>query len=248
MSFDLSILERGCEEWNVPLSSFQKEQFIQYYELLIKWNEVMNLTAITKWEEVLLKHFVDSLSITKVMNMNKVDSLIDVGTGAGFPGIPVKIMFPHIKVTLLDSLNKRLEFLRKVCEDLKLGNVDIIHGRAEDIARKKEYREKFALSVSRAVSRLATLSEYCLPFVEKGGCFISYKSGNLHEEIKDGEAATAALGGEIEQAAKFLLPDTNMERTLVLIRKIAYTPEKYPRKAGIPAKEPILCKPKEKIK
>ena len=218
----------------------QKKQFDRVLsDCLIEWNKVMNLTGIVDYDEVNLKHFTDSLTIVKVIDMKKIRCLIDVGTGAGFPGIPIKIAYPHIKVVLLDSLNKRIKFLNTVIDELGLTDIYAVHGRAEDMAKKGEYREVFDLCVSRAVSNLSTLSEYCIPFVRKKGSFVSYKSVSADEEIKQSENALNILGGKIENVDKFVLPDTDMGRTLVKISKIRNTPGKYPRKAGIPAKEPL---------
>lgn len=240
MNYDLTVLEESCKEYGIQLKEEQKQQFIQYYELLIEWNKVMNLTGITDFSEVLLKHFADSISIAKGLDMKKISTCIDVGTGAGFPGIPLKIVFPHLQITLLDSLNKRLNFLNEVIEKLGLIGIRTVHGRAEDTAKKPEYREKYDLSVSRAVSRLAVLSEYCIPYVKQGGYFVSYKSGKALEEIEEAKKSISVLGGEIEKEVDFKLYQTNMERTLVLIKKVMSTPKKYPRKAGTPTKEPIL--------
>ena len=191
--------DQELETLGIQLTDVQKEQFDRYYELLIEWNRVMNLTGITEYDEVNLKHFTDSLTIVRIKNMKNVSTLIDVGTGAGFPGIPIKIAFPHIKVTLLDSLNKRIKFLNQVVEELDLKDVVTLHGRAEDYAKKEEYREQFDLCASRAVANLSTLSEYCLPFVKKGGCFISYKSADSDEEIEQSKKALDILGGKIEK-------------------------------------------------
>lgn len=239
---DLSVLEKGCRELGIELSEKQKNQFVQYYELLVEWNKVMNLTGITQWEEVQMKHFVDSLSIMKGMDMSQIHTLIDVGTGAGFPGVPLKIAFPHIQVTLLDSLNKRLKFLQEVIDQLGLEGIETVHGRAEDVAKKSEYRDTFDLSVSRAVSRLCSLSEYCLPYVRQGGYFVSYKAGKAAEEVPESKKAIFILGGELEKVVEFSLEDEaeNMDRSLVVIKKVKATPKKYPRKAGLPTKEPIL--------
>lgn len=231
--------EQELEQIGIVLTKIQKEQFIQYYKMLIEWNQVMNLTGITDYEEVNLKHFVDSLTIVRVKNMNQVSSLIDIGTGAGFPGIPLKIIFPHIDMILLDSLGKRVKFLNSVVDSLKLRQINAFHGRAEDYARKSEYREKFDICVSRAVANLSTLSEYCIPFVKKGGKFISYKSGTSDEEIRGSEKAIEILGGKIEKIDKFYLPNTDIGRALVVIQKEKNTPGKYPRKSGIPAREPL---------
>ena len=199
----------------------------------------MNLTGITDFEEVVCKHFVDSLSIVKVKNMNDVDNLIDVGTGAGFPGLPLKIVFPHLKVTLLDSLNKRLNFLNQVIEKLGLENITTVHYRAEDGARKAELREQFDCVVSRAVANMSTLCEYCLPYAKVGGCFVAYKSGNAEEEIDKAKKAVHLLGGVKENAIYFDLPDSDIGRSLVIVKKKEPTSKKYPRKAGLPSKEPL---------
>ena len=231
--------DQELETLGIQLTDVQKEQFDRYYELLIEWNRVMNLTGITEYDEVNLNHFTDSLTIVRIKEMKNVSTLIDVGTGAGFPGIPIKIAFPHIKVTLLDSLNKRIKFLNQVVEELDLKDVVTLHGRAEDYAKKEEYRERFDLCVSRAVANLSTLSEYCLPFVKKGGCFISYKSADSDGEIEQSKKALDILGGKIEKADKFMLPGSDMGRALVMVEKVKSTPRKYPRKAGVPSKEPL---------
>ncbi len=233
------IFETKLKELGIILNEKQKKQFDQFYELLVEWNKVMNLTGITEYEEVNEKHFVDSLSIVKAVDMNKVDSIIDVGTGAGFPGIPLKISFPHLKVVLLDSLNKRINFLNTVIDTLELKDISTIHGRAEDFAKKPEYREQFDLCVSRAVANLATLSEYCIPYVKKDGMFIPYKSGEIDEELEQSNKAIFVLGGKIQGVVKFQLPGTEIGRSFVIIRKMQNTAKKYPRKAGLPAKEPI---------
>lgn len=234
-----SRFDKELESFGISLTERQKEQFDRYYELLIEWNKVMNLTGITEYDEVCLKHFTDSLSIVRIKDMNNISTMIDIGTGAGFPGIPVKIAFPHIKIVLLDSLNKRLKFLNQVIEELNLEDIVTLHGRAEDHAKKAEYREQFDLCVSRAVANLSTLSEYCIPFIKKDGSFISYKSSDSDEEIKLAENAVNTLGGEICKIDKFMLPGSDMGRALVEIKKIKNTPRRYPRKAGIPAKEPL---------
>ena len=235
-------MDRFAEELKklgIVLTPAQREQFERYYELLVERNKVMNLTGITDYDEVNLKHFTDSLTIVRLNDMSKIYSMIDVGTGAGFPGIPIKIVFPHIKTALLDSLNKRLKFLNEVIEELGLKEIETLHGRAEDYAKKQEYRDKFELCVSRAVANLSTLSEYCLPFVKNGGSFVSYKSGESDEEIRQSETAVSILGGKIVKIDKFMLPDTDIGRSLVKINKVKNTPGKYPRKAGVPAKEPL---------
>ena len=224
----------------ISLTEQQSEQLYEYYRLLVEWNSFMNLTGITEISEVVQKHFVDSLSIVKVKNMNDVDNLIDVGTGAGFPGLPLKIVFPHLKVTLLDSLNKRIDFLNAVIEKTGLTGSETFHGRAEDYAKDAAYREKYDLCVSRAVANLATLSEYCLPYVKVGGMFIPYKSGEIDEEVKGSKKAVKVLGGEIEDVVKFELPGTDIGRSFVKIHKVKNTAKKYPRKAGMPSREPIV--------
>lgn len=233
------IFDEMVKELNIEVTDKMKEQFDQYYELLVEWNKVMNLTGITEYDEVNSKHFIDSISIVKAIDMNTVDSVIDIGTGAGFPGIPLKIAFPHLKVTLLDSLNKRIKFLDTVIEELGLENISTIHGRAEDFAKKGEYREQYDLCVSRAVANLSTLSEYCIPYVKVNGSFIPYKSGEIDEELMQSEKAVKILGGTIENTVKFQLPGTDIGRSFVIIRKVKNTGKKYPRKAGLPSKEPI---------
>ncbi|WP_306480482.1 16S rRNA (guanine(527)-N(7))-methyltransferase RsmG [Mediterraneibacter sp.] len=234
-----SRFEEELQKLNITLTEYQKEQFDRYYQMLVEWNKVMNLTGITDYDEVNLKHFTDSLTVVRTLDLNEICSVIDIGTGAGFPGLPIKIAFPNIKVVLLDSLNKRIKFLDAVAEELNLTGIETLHGRAEDYAKKKEYREQFDLCVSRAVANLSTLSEYCIPFVKKNGYFVSYKSGSSDEEIKQSEKAVNILGGEIIKVDKFLLPGTDMGRSLVNIKKLRNTPLKYPRKAGIPSKEPL---------
>ena len=231
----------GTRELGITLSEQQLEQFYRYYKLLVEWNKVMNLTGITELEEVVSKHFIDSLALVKEVPLQdgRKVSGIDVGTGAGFPGIPLKIAFPNLKITLLDSLNKRIKFLNEVISQLGLQNVETIHGRAEEYAKNKEYREKYDLCVSRAVSNLATLSEYCLPYVKIGGTFISYKSGTVQEEAEEAEKAINILGGQVKDITYFKLPDSEIDRSLVIINKKKSTPGKYPRKAGTPLKEPL---------
>lgn len=251
MKYNFDSFLKSLSEFNISVTEKQLEQFESYYELLIEWNEVMNLTAITEFDEVLVKHFLDSVSLCKAVDLeNKSDRLIDVGTGAGFPGIPLKIVFPNLEIVLLDSLGKRVKFLNEVINKLALANITAVHARAEDFAKKEEYRECFDLCVSRAVANLSTLSEYCLPFVKKNGVFVSYKSENITKtsvKLKEGEVnemeaakkAISVLGGKVKEQIEFYLPQTDIYRNLVVIDKIKVTPKKYPRKAGLPSKEPL---------
>lgn len=240
MAYDLSVLDQGCQEMGIVLNGEQKQQFVDFYEYLVEKNKVMNLTGITEFQEVLVKHFLDSLACVKAVDIKKVKSIMDVGTGAGFPGVPLKIAFPHLEVCLLDSLKKRVNFLEETFDILKLTGITAVHGRAEEYAKNKAYRESFDLCVSRAVSNLATLSEYCLPYVKVGGSFISYKSGTVQEEAEQAEKAVKILGGKIKDVVYFSLPDSEIQRSLVVIEKIKSTPGKYPRKAGTPLKEPLV--------
>lgn len=236
---DYQILEQKLGELGIEQDQNQLERFHKFYQLLIEWNKVMNLTGITEYEDVVEKHFVDSLSIIKAIDLSRIHTVIDVGTGAGFPGIPLKIAFPHLRVVLLDSLNKRIKFLDEVISQLGLTEICTIHGRAEEYARKEEYREQFDLCVSRAVANLSTLSEYCLPYIQVGGIFIPYKSGEIDDEVEQSKKAVRILGGNIKEVMKFELPGTDIHRSFVLIHKEQHTQKKYPRKAGIPAKEPL---------
>ncbi len=240
--------KKKCRVFGIDLSEAQVEKFMVYYELLTEWNSFMNLTAITEFEEVILKHFVDSLAvcqseifrnIVESSGRKKRISMIDIGTGAGFPGIPLKIVFPDFRMTLLDSLNKRVNFLNEIINKLNLKDIEAIHGRAEDFARQQIYREQFDFSVSRAVANLSTLTELCIPFVRKDGYFISYKSERVKEELSAGMKAIGILGGNMADQLEYELPDTDMKRSLLFIRKEKSTPKRYPRKAGTPAKEPL---------
>ena len=233
------MLKNRMDRLQIETNENMLEQFDLFYHLLVEWNKVMNLTGITEYEEVVEKHFADSLSLARFLDLNKIHTVIDVGTGAGFPGIPLKIAFPHLKVVLLDSLNKRINFLNEVIAKLDLKEIHTIHGRAEEYARKPEYREQFDLCVSRAVANLSVLSEYCIPYIRIGGIFIPYKSGEIDEEVAVSRKAVDILGGQIDHVEKFQLPDTDIHRSFVFINKIKNTQKKYPRKAGTPAKEPL---------
>ena len=215
------------------------DQLNKYYEMLVEKNKVMNLTAITEYDEVVIKHFVDSLAISNVYNMIPVKNVIDIGTGAGFPGMVLKIFYPDIQFTLLDSLNKRVGFLKEVANELSLNKIEAVHGRAEDYARQTNYREKFDLCVSRAVANLSTLAEYSLPFVKKGGYFVAYKAEDCLDEVKTAEKAISMLGGKIEDTVMYKIPNSDITRAFVIIKKINNISSRYPRKAGLPAKEPL---------
>lgn len=242
--YSLTAFQNKMSALKISLSEEQYQQFIRYYELLTEWNQWMNLTAITDYEEVVLKHFTDSLSLVKVFSdsaflSDKKLSVIDVGTGAGFPAIPLKIAFPNLQITMLDSLQKRIKFLDEVIAGLQLDGITALHGRAEDMAKQRGLREQFDLCVSRAVARLVSLSEYCLPFVKKNGYFIPYKSEKTESELAEAEHALSVLGGKVIREAEFCLPGSDIFRKLIVIEKIKATPLKYPRKAGLPTKEPL---------
>ena len=238
MSRDYSYLKNTIVDWNLTLDDKQINQLDLFYEMLVEKNKVMNLTAITEFDEVIVKHFADSLSIGKVMPSN-INTVCDLGTGAGFPGIPMAIAYPNIKFTLIVSLNKRIIFLQEVVDALGLKNVTLIHARAEEAGRNKLYREKFDLVVSRAVANISTLSEYCLPLVKLNGYFISFKSGDIKEEVSLSGNAIQKLGGSMEEPIYFSLPDTDISRSFIIIDKKKSTPKAYPRKAGTPSKEPL---------
>ena len=234
------LMRQGSERMGVSLTDVQLEQFYRYFVMLVETNKVMNLTAITEMEDVVAKHFLDSLALIKVgENLNREISLIDVGTGAGFPGIPLKIAFPDLQVTLLDSLNKRVKFLNEVIEKLDLKNIQAVHGRAEEFNKIDENRENYDIIVSRAVAKLNVLLEYMLPFVKLNGKCICMKSADIDEELKEAKNAIKILGGEIEKIDEIILKNTDIKRKIIVIKKVNKTPSKYPRKAGTPAKEPI---------
>lgn len=238
MNRDYSYLINTLSKWNFDLTEEKINQLDKYYELLIEKNKVMNLTAITDFDEVIVKHFADSLSICTVLPED-VKTVCDLGTGAGFPGIPMAIAYPNLKFTLIDSLNKRIKFLQEVVDTLGLKNVELVHARAEEAGRNKIFRESFDLVVSRAVANISTLSEYCLPLVRLEGYFISFKSGDITEEINQSGSAITKLGGKLKKPILFTLPETDISRSFLIINKIKSTPKAYPRKAGTPSKEPL---------
>lgn len=232
-------LRDSLDKLKIQYNDEQIEQFRSYYELLTEWNKKVNLTAINGYEDVVRKHFIDSILICSLLDLNKDIRIIDVGTGAGFPGIPIKILNPDCRIVLLDSLNKRVRFLETVVDELGLDNVECIHGRAEDVSREKKYRASFDLSVSRAVANLSTLCEYCIPFLKKGGMFVSYKSDKADDEINGSENAVRTLGSEITSVKEITLPETDIVRKFVMITNKKQVSNIYPRKAGIPAKDPL---------
>lgn len=232
-------LKTLCLQEGIELSDEQLRQFGLYDDLLIEWNQKINLTAITEDHDVVIKHFLDSMIAAKYFDFAAASSLIDVGTGAGFPGIPLKILYPSLQVTLLDSLNKRLLFLQNVIEQLNLTGVSLVHYRAEDGAHDPKLRMHFDVCVSRAVAPLPVLLEYCLPFVRTGGTFIAYKSGNSSDEIQSGEKAAKILGSRNPAVESFVLDGSDYQRTLLLYQKVSDTPKKYPRQAGLPKKKPL---------
>lgn len=236
-SFSKELIEKA-KKVNIEIDDKKEEQFYNYMKLLLEWNEKINLTAITEQNDIILKHFIDSITINKYIEQS--NSIIDIGTGAGFPGIPLKIMNQNKKITLVDSLNKRINFLNEVCKEISLENIQCIHARAEELASDLEYRENYETVVSRAVARLNVLTEYMLPFVKKGGLCICMKGPNIDGELEDAKNAIKVLGGKIKSVESFFLPDSDIERNVIIIEKVAETPKKYPRKAGLPSKQPII--------
>lgn len=227
------------QEKGITLSESQLDQYEKYYETLVEWNEKMNLTAITEKADVYLKHFYDSLSASFYFDFTKPLRLCDVGAGAGFPSIPLKIAFPHLQVTIVDSLNKRISFLNHLASVLKLENVHFIHDRAETFGVNPEYREAYDVVTARAVARMSVLSELCLPLVKVGGHFVAMKAANANEELAIGQKAISTLGGKLVETFTFTLPIEESERNIMVIKKEKQTPKKYPRKPGVPGKMPI---------
>ena len=238
-NFKRKLMEKA-KAINIEMNNEQAEKFYKYMKLLIEWNEKINLTAITEENEIILKHFIDSLTVLKYIN--QTDRIIDVGTGAGFPGIPIAIMMSNTKITLLDSLNKRINFLNDVIKELELKNIETIHSRSEDCGKDISKREYYDIAIARAVANLTTLSEYLLPFVKIGGKMICMKGSEVGEELKNADFAIKELGGEITLKDEFCLPNSDIKRNIIVAKKVQYTPKKYPRKAGLPSKEPIVKK------
>lgn len=233
------LLIDGAKQLGIDLSDRQVEQFMRYKELLQEWNEKMNLTAITEDREVMTKHFLDCMTINKALDMKNQKTVIDIGTGAGFPGLVIKIAFPHLDVTLVDALKKRLNFLEVVIEELGLTGIKCIHSRAEDLGKNKAYREGFDICASRAVANLAVLSEYTLPFVKVDGYLIALKGQKLDEELEQGQKAIQILGGKLEEVVHTGVPFTDLDHKIAKIKKVKPTAAKYPRKAGEPTKAPL---------
>lgn len=233
------LLVNGAKELGIDLSSKQVEQFMRYKVLLQEWNEKMNLTAITGDQEIMTKHFLDCMTINKAIAMDNQKNVIDIGTGAGFPGLVIKIAFPHLQVTLVDALKKRLNFLETVIDELELTDIKCVHSRAEDLGKNKAYREGYDICASRAVANLAVLSEYTLPFVRVDGYLIALKGQKLDEELEQGKKAIEILGGKLEEIVHTGVPFTNLDHKIAKIRKIKPTAAKYPRKAGEPTKSPL---------
>ncbi len=236
----IKTLENGFKQLNIPYDSRIESKFIKYLKLLKEWNQKINITSIEDDEEIYVKHFLDSILLLDGVSIDEKKSIIDVGTGGGFPGYPLKIVNNNYEVTLLDSLRKRIDFLAEVKKELEFDNIELIHGRAEDFGQNKNYREKFDICVSRAVAPLNVLSEYCLPFVKKGGYFAAYKSENISQEILSSENAVKKLGGKIREVKEINLPGTDIVRKIVIIEKCEPTNLKYPRKAGKPSKDPLV--------
>lgn len=236
---DEKLFVKTLQERGVSLTDSQLQQFEQYYDVLVEWNKKVNLTAITEKEEVYLKHFFDSITPSFYDDFKEVKTICDIGAGAGFPSIPLKICYPHLHITIVDSLKKRIHFLAELIDLLELDHVQLVHGRAEDIGQLSEHRAHYDLVTARAVARMSVLSEYCLPLCKKGGTFLALKGASSEKELVDAKKAIKVLGGELVTDHTFLLPIEESERSIVVTKKVKNTPKKYPRKAGMPAKSPI---------
>lgn len=234
------ILNKSSNNEGLEFNEKKYDQFMKYKELIKEWNEKVNLTAIKEDEEIVKKHFIDSMKVFKFQQLKNAKNIIDIGTGGGFPGIPMKIIKPDINIVLLDSLNKRINFLNEVIKEIQLDNIKTIHGRAEDFAQDTKYREKFDVAVSRAVANLTVLSEFCIPYVKVGGYFVAMKGPAVEEEIKQSKNAIRMLGGRVEHIEKVQIEDSDFNHNLVIIKKIAKTPKVYPRKAGMVSKNPLF--------
>lgn len=230
---------QALKEQGIELSEKQIQQFHRYFEILVEWNEKMNLTAITDEPSVYLKHFYDSISASFHFDFTKVTTVCDVGAGAGFPSLPIKICYPHLHITIVDSLNKRIQFLNHLSDEIGLDHVEFVHARAEEFGQNPQYREKFELVTARAVARLSVLSELCLPLVKEGGQFLALKAASGDDELKDAKKAITVLGGKLVHHVAFELPVEESERTIYVFDKVKATPKKYPRKPGTPNKSPI---------
>ncbi len=241
--YDDTLLIDGLNELNIQYNDTMLDQLHTYYDMMVETNKVMNLTAITEYQDVCTKHWLDSLCIVKAnqyIDLSNDIKILDIGTGAGFPGVPIKIFFPNIEITLLDSLNKRIRFLEEVVRECNLTNVTCVHGRAEELSRKDEYREQYDLCVSRAVTRMASLAELSLPFVKRNGFFIPYKSGEAETEVNEAKKAIDTLGGKLITTETFTVPQSDLGRSLIIVQKVLNTPSKYPRGGGKPMNSPIL--------
>lgn len=238
MSF-YNIMKKASDDVNMEFNEEKYNKFIKYMRLVQEWNEKINLTAITEDEEFVKKHFIDCIKAFKSDEIKNAKTLIDVGTGAGFPGVPIAIMRDDLEVTLLDSLNKRINFLNLVVKELDLKNVKTIHSRAEDGARKVDFRESFDIATSRAVANMAVLSEFCLPYVKVGGDFVALKGPAIEEELKDSTNALGVLGGKLKDVIEVTIEDTDLKHNIVVVSKKKECPKSYPRKAGIITKKPI---------
>lgn len=234
-TFSKLLLSKG-----IQINDQQLQQFEVYFHELVSWNEKMNLTGITEYDQVFMKHFYDSISLSFFVPVSSVETLVDIGSGAGFPSIPLKIMFPHLKITIVDSLNKRIRFLEHLCKALLLDDVNCIHGRAEEIARMPQYRDHFDVAAARAVARMNVLNELCLPFVKKDGFFIAMKGSDPEEEVNEAKFSLKELQGRLEGIHSFQLPEDHAQRHMIIVKKMKATPAKYPRKSGVPMKQPLI--------